>query len=89
LLWQIDGGCGLALFVHGIWGFGGGLALQLHIVMANFFVLYLWLWRISAPQPLGMRFSCNLSLGYFLVAVWLWLVAYPVFRMLNCAFGLF
>jgi hypothetical protein len=41
------------------------LALQLHIVVANFFVLYLWLWRFSAPQLLGLRFGLQFKFGLF------------------------
>jgi hypothetical protein len=34
----IDGGCGLALFLHGISAFGGGLALQAQMSSAASFL---------------------------------------------------
>jgi hypothetical protein len=65
LLWQLQLEAGCKMDLHGISGFGGGLQLQLNAVMANFFVLYLRLWRFSALQLLGVRFGRQFEFELF------------------------
>jgi hypothetical protein len=89
LLWQLQLEVGCNWGLHGIWGFGDGLQLQLDVVVAIFLFYTCGCGRFPHHNLSECALGCILSLGYFLVAVWLWLVAHSTFRMQIWRFGLF
>jgi hypothetical protein len=81
LLRAIDVGCGLAMFVHGIMGFGRGWRCN-----------FMFLWQIFLFFTYGCGgllhhnfyhcdSSCDLDSASVADRVWLWLVAHSVFGM--------
>jgi hypothetical protein len=84
---QLEAGCNWRL--QEIWGFGGGLQLQLDVV-GMIFLFFTCCCGGFPHHNISERFlGCNLILGYFLVAVWLWLVAHSTFGMQIWGVGLF